>query len=629
MLDTLRKAAGTWVAKTLLLLLVVSFAIWGISGQLMHGFGSGKVVTVGGTSVSAKDYRLAYDRQLRIWSGQLGRQLSREQAASFGINEQALAQVTNEAALDEQARHLGLGLSKDRLASLAREDAAFAGPDGKFDRRQFDYVLREIGMSPDDYLRNRQQAAIRQQVVEAVTDGMKAPNTFLKAMALYRGEDRTVDYIALPKSLAEPIEEPSDTVLSTWFDQNKAKYAAPEYRKVSYIKLEPADIADTSAITDEQVAKDYEANKARYTTPEMRTIEQIVFKSEDAANQARASLNAGSSFDDIVKSEGKTSADVQLGTLSKDRVADQAVAEAAFSLQANQVSQVIKGAFGPVLIRVTKIEPEVVKPLDAVKDEIRRTLAEDEATRVLLDVHDSYEDARAGGSTMQEAADKLKLKVVTIDAIDRSAMRPDGSIVGDLPQSQELLRAAFEADANVENDPINIGSSGFVFFEVDAVTPARDRTLDEVRARVVADWKTAEVNARLAKKAAELQERVKNGTPLDTIATELSLQKQTKRGLKREGDDGDLGRPGVAAVFGVGPDGVGVTAAPTGDAQILFKVTEVFEPAASGADAVPEESRQVFARGLANDLIEQLVVRLVGEYGVSVDRDAATRALAF
>lgn len=629
MLDTLRKAAGTWVAKTLLLLLVVSFAIWGISGQLMHGFGSGKVVTVGGTSVSAKDYRLAYDRQLRIWSGQLGRQLSREQAASFGINEQALAQVTNEAALDEQARHLGLGLSKDRLASLAREDAAFAGPDGKFDRRQFDYVLREIGMSPDDYLRNRQQAAIRQQVVEAVTDGMKAPNTFLKAMALYRGEDRTVDYIALPKSLAEPIEEPSDTVLSTWFDQNKAKYAAPEYRKVSYIKLEPADIADTSAIADEQVAKDYEANKARYTTPEMRTIEQIVFKSEDAANQARASLNAGSSFDDIVKSEGKTSADVQLGTLSKDRVADQAVAEAAFSLQANQVSQVIKGAFGPVLIRVTKIEPEVVKPLDAVKDEIRRTLAEDEATRVLLDVHDSYEDARAGGSTMQEAADKLKLKVVTIDAIDRSAMRPDGSIVGDLPQSQELLRAAFEADANVENDPINIGSSGFVFFEVDAVTPARDRTLDEVRARVVADWKTAEVNARLAKKAAELQERVKNGTPLDTIATELSLQKQTKRGLKREGDDGDLGRPGVAAVFAVGPDGVGVTAAPTGDAQILFKVTEVFEPAASGADAVPEESRQVFARGLANDLIEQLVVRLVGEYGVSVDRDAATRALAF
>lgn len=629
MLDSLRKAAGTWVAKLLLLLLVVSFAIWGISGQLINGIGSGKVVTVGGTSVSAKDYRLAYDRQLRIWSRQLGRQLTREQAAAFGINEQALAQVADEAALDEQARRLGLGISKDRLASLAREDAAFAGPDGRFDRRQFDYVLREIDMSPDDYLRNRQQAAMRQQIVEAITDGLEAPDTFLKAMVLYRGEDRTIDYVALPKSLVEPIEEPSDSVLSTWFDQNKASYAAPEYRKISYIKLEPADIADPSAITDEQVAKDYETNKSRYTTQERRTIEQIVFKSEDAANQARASLNAGSSFDDIVKSEGKTSADVQLGTLSRDRVPDPAVAEAAFSLQANQVSQVVKGAFGPVLIRVTKVEPEVVQPLDAVKEEIRRTLAEDEASRILLDVHDSYEDARAGGASMQETADKLKLKVVTIDAIDRSALRPDGSIVSDLPQSQDLLRAAFEADANVENPPLNIGTSGFVFFEVDAITPARDRTLDEVRTKVIADWKAAETNARLGKKATELQERVKSGTPLDTIATELSLEKQTKRGLKREADDGDIGRAGVAAVFAVPLNGIGLTASPAGDAQLLFKVTDAFEPAASGPEAVPEESRRVFATGLTNDLIGQMVERLKGEYGVTVDRDAVTRALAF
>lgn len=629
MLDTLRKAAGTWVAKLLLLLLVVSFAIWGISGQLMGGLGSGTIVTVGGTSVSAKDYRLAYDRQVQIWSGQFGRQLTREQAAAFGITEQALAQVVNEAALDEQARKLGLGISKDRLATLAREDAAFAGPDGRFDRRQFDYVLREIGMSPDDYLRNRQHAAMRQQIVEAVTDGVQAPDTFLEAMVLYRGEDRTIDYVALPKSLAEPIEEPSDSVLSAWFEQNKASYAAPEYRKLSYVKLEPADIADPSAITDEQVAKDYEANISRYTTPERRTIEQIIFQTEEAANQARASLNAGSSFDDIVKSEGKTSADVQIGTLSRDRVPDPAVADAAFSLQENQVSQVVKGAFGPVLIRVTKVEPEVVQPFDAVKEEIRRTLAVDEASRILLDVHDSYEDARAGGASMQEAAEKLRLKVVTIDAIDRSALRPDGTTVNGLPQSQELLRAAFEADANVENPPLNIGTSGFVFFEVDAITHARDRTLDEVRARVVADWKAAETNARLSKKATELQERVESGTSLDTIATELSLQKQTKRGLKREADDGDIGRAGVAAVFAVPLNGVGVTASPAGDAQILFKVTEVFEPAASGPDAVPEESRRVFDAGLVNDLVGQMVERLKGEYGVTVDRDAATRALAF
>ena len=67
MLSALRNAAGTWVAKLLLLLLVVSFAVWGISGSLVTGFGGNSVVTVGGTTVSPIEYRLAYDRQLAVF----------------------------------------------------------------------------------------------------------------------------------------------------------------------------------------------------------------------------------------------------------------------------------------------------------------------------------------------------------------------------------------------------------------------------------------------------------------------------------------------------------------------------------------------------------------------------------
>ena len=155
-----------------------------------------------------------------------------------------LAQLVAGAVLDEQARKLGLGLSKDKLAQLTMEDPAFQGPDGQFNRQQFEYVLRQIGMRPEDYLDNRGQVAIRQQIVEAVSDGLKAPDTFLRAVALYRGEDRTAEYIVLPKSLVEPIEEPADAVLSAWFEENKQTYAAPEYRKIAYVKLEPEDIAD-------------------------------------------------------------------------------------------------------------------------------------------------------------------------------------------------------------------------------------------------------------------------------------------------------------------------------------------------------------------------------------------------
>jgi peptidyl-prolyl cis-trans isomerase D len=248
---------------------------------------------------------------------------------------------------------------------------------------------------------------------------------------------------------------------------------------------------------------------------------------------------------------------------------------------------------------------------------------------VLLDVHDSYEDARAGGESLHEAANKLKLKVVTIDAIDRAALRPDGSVVNDLPVSQDLLRGAFETEANVENPALNLGSNGFVFYEVEGITPARDRTLDEVRAKVVADWKAAETQARLSAKAAEMEKKLKDGATLEALATALKLEKQTKRGLKREADDADFGKPGVAAVFGMPQGGTGIFSLPQGDGQILFKVTEVFEPAGAGPESVPEEARNSFASGLADDLLDQLVARLQTEYAVTVDQAAIERALAF
>lgn len=629
MLEALRKAAGTWVAKGLLVLLVISFAIWGVSGQLQGNMG-GSVVTVGDTEVSIADYRLAYDRQLSVISQRYGQRITREQAQAMGLDSQVLGQLVAGAVLDEQARKLGLGVSEDRLATLTAEDPAFQGQNGQFDRRSFEYVLRQIGMSPDEYFANRQQVAVRQQIVEAVADGVKAPDTFLRAVSLYRGEDRTAEYLVLQRSLVEPIDAPDEAALAKWFDEHKASYAAPEFRKIAYVKLEPADIADPAAVTDDQIAEEYERNKARYTTPETRTIEQIVFQNADAAQAARDSLQGGATFEEIVAAAGKTMADAQLGSLQKKDVPDQAVADAAFALAANTVSDVVQGSFGPVLIRVTEIRPETVQSVADVSEAIRNDLALAEASRVLLDVHDSYEDARAGGSTMREAADRLKLQVVTVEAIDRAGQRPDGTVVTDLPQSSDLIRAAFETDVDVENPGLPLGSSGYVFYEVEAIIPARERTLDEVREKVVADWTDQEAGSRLLAKATELQKRLNDGTAtLDQLAAELSLDKQVKRGLKRGSEDADFGPAGVAAVFSVAENATGMAASSENGSQILFRVTEVFEPAGAGPDAVPEDQRNAFSQGLADDLLDEMVARLQTEFGVEINQGAASRALSF
>ena len=628
MLTLLRNAAGTWVAKLLLILLVLSFAVWGISGQITGGFGS-HVVSVGKTRVSINEFRLAYDRQVQQFSQQFGRQITREQAQAFGIDQMVLAQLVAGAVLDEQAREMRLGLSRDRLAALTAEDPAFAGPDGRFDRNQFAWVLRQVGMSPNDYLKNRGQVAVRQQIVEAVSDGMRAPDALLRAVSLYSGEDRTVEYLVLPRSLVEPVEAPSEEAVAAWFEANKASYAAPEYRKISYIKLEPEDIADPAAISDDEVRAYYDNNLRRFTAAERRTIEQIVFADEAAASAALEKIRGGATFEEIVAAEGKTMADALLGTFEKDRVADPAIAEAAFGVAQGEVSDVVAGTFGPILLRVTQIEPQHVSPFEEVAPTIRAELALDEANRVLLDVHDAYEDARAGGDSMVEAAARQRLKVVTVEAVDRNGRTPDGTILTDLPQSSELLREAFEAEPGMENPPISIGSVGFLFYEVDAVTPARERTLDEVRDRVAADWTASEDSTRLAARAAEVEKALSGGTSMVELATELGIEVQTRRGLKRDGSDADLGEAGIAAVFGVTRGETGITPGAGGDSQIVFRVTDVVHPVDAGPDAVPPQVRDRFASGLADDLLDQLVTRLQGQYEVRIDRAAMQQALSF
>ena len=628
MLDSLRNAAKSWIAKLLLVMLVLSFAVWGISGQIFGGLGS-NVLTAGDTRVSILEYRLAYDRQLSLLSQQFGVPVTREQAKQFGVDDRVLSQLAAGAVLDEQAREMRLGLSRDRLAAMTAEDPAFQGADGRFDRNQFDFVLRQIGMRPEDYLKNREQAAVRQQIIEAVSDGMTAPDAFLRAVSLYQGEDRTADYIVLPRSLVEPIEDPAQDVLEAYFEENKASYAAPEYRRISYVKLEPADIADPAAIQAEEVQRYYEDNAARFTSPEQRKIEQLVFADAEAAQAALDKIRGGATFEEIVTEEGKTISDVVLGTFNKDDVADPAIAEAAFALAEGEVSDVVDGAFGSLLVRVPEIQPAKVQPLSEVEQQIRDDIALGEATRILDDVYVGYEDARAAGETMAEAAARNRLEVVTVEAVDRSGRNPEGTILTDLPESNDLLQEAFASEIGVENPPLNTGSSGYLFYEVDDVTEARDRTLDEVRDQVVANWKENEVATRLAARAEEVEKQVADGKPLTEVAEELELEVQVRRGLKRDANDAELGDAGVAAVFSVARGETGLAPAQDGDAQVVFRVTDVLVPADAGPDALPADARDRFASAISDDLLDQLVARLQNEYPVTIDRGAVQQALSF
>ncbi|MEN0002185.1 MAG: SurA N-terminal domain-containing protein, partial [Pseudomonadota bacterium] len=453
MMDALRSLSRSWVGIALLGLLIAGLLVFGVgqSGQV----GANAVVTAGQSQVSMVEYRLAYERQINALSQQFGTRLSREQARQFGLESQVLSQIVTGAVLDEQARVMGLGLSEGRQAQLIGDlYPEFYRADGRFDRDQLRFVLSQQRITEAQFLDSINNAARRQQIIEAVSDGVAVPAFFLDQQQRHQGQTRDLELIEIGEDAVGEIAAPSDAALTSYFDANRDRYRAPEYRTVKILELTPALLANADTIDEATVRAEYEARIDRFRQAEQRTVRQLVFSDREAALAARERVIAGESIDTIVGEMGRTMADVTIGTFTQAGFPDQSLAEAAFTLaEVNQISDVVDRAFGPTIVWVTEILPEQTQPFEDVRDELAAALAQAEANDILLSVSDAYEDARASGATMEEAAAAQQLTLVTIDAVDATGRDKDGAPV-DLPASNELLREIFTADIDVENPPL-------------------------------------------------------------------------------------------------------------------------------------------------------------------------------
>ena len=152
--------------------------------------------------------------------------------------------------------------------------------------------------------------------------------------------------------------------------------------------------------------------------------------------------------------------------------------------------------------------------------------------------------------------------------------------------------------------------------------------MDEVKAKVIENWKTAELEKQLNAKAEDVRKRVADGTTLDAIASEFKFTKETKRGITRESKDADLGQGGVDSVFD-GPQGlVGMSESASDGSKLIFKVTEAIEPANMGLESLTTAEKDAFGSRLADDLLDQLIAQLQTVYPVTVNKTVIDQALA-
>jgi len=589
MLDRLRQGAQSGVSKALLILLVLSFAVWGVSGQFAD-YGAGTLARVGDQEVTIAEFSRTMEQVQRS-----GQQVPPEQI---------LNSLILNAALEDEAASYNLGISDDRLAQQIAADPRFHGQGGQFDRDVFAAILDNAGIDRDDYIRELRDDAVRAQIAQSLAAGVDVPQPLVEALYRFANEERAVSTLVVDAAAIEPAGAPDEATLQAYFDANKERFRAPEYRRLALLTLDPAALADPAAVPAEEVAAEYERRKADFSRPERRRVEQIRYETREAAEAALAESQQGTHFLALAAARGLEPASVDLGMKTKAEIIDPAVAEAAFSAQPNTSVPVVEGALEPSLIRVTEIEPGAVTPLAEVEPRLRNEIATRKARERIQELYDQVEDERAGGASLEEVARNLSLPFRQVDAVAADGTGPDGAPVPDLPARDELLREAFESDVGVENNPIRVGADLLVFFDVLELIPPRDRTLDEVHQEVVAAWQAEETERRIREKAESLFARLKAGEPLANLAAEIGKSVQSFEGVKRGPPPAGLSANAAAQAF-AGPEGhVANADADTPPARILLRVDRVTAPAffAEAADARAIEER--FAEAMRNGILQ-------------------------
>ncbi len=378
-------------------------------------------------------------------------------------------------------------------------------------------------------------------------------------------------------------------------------------------------------MSDAEVKQNYEQNLSSYVTPERRHVEQIVFPTMAEADAASVRIKSGSSFAALAAERGLKQNDIDLGTVPKADIVDPAVADAAFSLKQGEVSAPIKGKFGAVLVTVLSIEPKETKPFTVVAPFIRNDVALDRAKNKVQDIHDKIEDARAGGSTLEEAAQKLGLPVVSV-YVDRSGRDPANKLVNSLPDAGGVVSAAFASDVGVDNDPIETGG-GYVWYDVLAITPARDRTLDEVKSEVEQRWRDDQIAMRLKAKAADLLDKLKNGNSFDALAKADGVTVQSADGLKRGTAPAGLADKVIGAAFHTATGEFASTEGNQPTDWFVLRVDKVKTPPLDPNSADGKKLDQLLQRSMGEDLFAQYVAWLENYLGTSVNQAVLAQAV--
>jgi len=610
MLAGFRSFAKSPFAVLLFGLLIVSFAIFGISDVFKGPKGSG-VISAGSRTLSAQDFKLRFDNYRKGMEQRNGQALTPDQAVEQGIDRQIVQELALQESIAAAIQGMGVKPSDKLVGDIVHEQMSQLPPQqrpfnpitGKFDQQAYAALLAQNNLTPANYEASLRDEIANAHFFSAVADGLKAPRIYAALQGAYLLEARDVAAFAVNPASVERPAPPTDAQLTAFMKENAERLTRPETRVLSIMRVSAKALEPSVAIDPAAVQKAYDFRKDSLAKPETRTVIQIV--APDAAAAATISQRLTKGEDPVAVAKAFNKTPLVLTDKPKTAIPDRKVADAAFALPAGQVSTPITGELGVSVVKVTKVTPGSTASLESVRPQIEAEVRAQAAQTKAYDQTQTYQDAHDGGADLLAAATKAGALVLTTAPVTAQGTDETGQPVAGL--TPDIVKTAFALSQGGESDLIEGGKGEYYAVKVEKVMPAAMPPLAEIKPQLTAVWMGQEMSKRLKAKADELVARVKKGESLDAVAASVQSKVQKVPGLSRQNaqQHAGLGNQFLGAAFQAKKGDVFATrAGQQGEAYVVAKLDDIKSAPTNAIAQVAAMAGAQAGNGLMRDLGE-------------------------
>ncbi|MCR4303924.1 MAG: SurA N-terminal domain-containing protein [Gallionella sp.] len=509
--------------QIVLVLIILPFALWGVSSYEKSANPAEAVATVNGSRITQQEFENALRQQQNRMREQLGANFDAAMFDNPGIRREILDSMVTQRLLVDRAKAARLVVTDEQMAQVIGAVEVFQ-EGGKFDRKRYASVLASNNLSPLTYEARLRDELLGQKMQEAFAQNGFSPDSVSENILRLNEQRRTVSVSTVTFQEFMAQAEVDGAAIKKYYEENQGEFRVPEQARVEYVKLSVDNLLANIEVSGDDVRKYYDEHQSNFGTPEERRAAHILISAAPAASPAErdaAKAKAESLLQQITQKPARFAELAKLNSQDPGSAANggdlgyfgrgmmvKPFEDATFALKAGEVSGLVQSDFGYHIIKLIAVKPSRIVSFDEAREGIVSKLRQQKAADMFAEMAEKF------SNTVYEQSDALKPAAALADAkIEQSGWLVNGKPEGDI-WNKNMLQAVFndEVVKNKRNtSAIEVATNVLVAARILEYKPASVRTLDEAQETIRQKLAHQQALELAAKQGMALLERLQKG----------------------------------------------------------------------------------------------------------------------